>query len=75
MAEDTREITITVRIRRKVGFQFTTLCRANRIKVYQGVEESFRAVLERHGINVDEHSPYAPEDDGPRVGTISRTWT
>jgi hypothetical protein len=39
MGEDTREIAVTVRIKRKTWFQFGDYCRANHIPIYRGVEQ------------------------------------
>lgn len=53
---DTRDITITAKVSRKVWFQFASLCRSHGVRVYAGLEESLRDTLRRAGVAVEEES-------------------
>lgn len=62
MAEDSGEIAVTVRVQKQTWNQFAYFCRANKVKIYQGVQAALNDVLDRHGL-----SPYAPDERPSRV--------
>jgi shikimate 5-dehydrogenase len=60
MAEDTREIAVTVRVQRKTWYMFGNFCRANQVPIYRGVEMALRVALEQSGALTGDESPYSP---------------
>lgn len=63
MAEVRRDIVVTARLSRKIYYRFREFCRANRVSVYQGIENALEEVLEQAGVppSRDWEEEQAPE--------------
>ncbi|MDP9200536.1 MAG: hypothetical protein M3P26_01205 [Gemmatimonadota bacterium] len=69
MADDTRELAVTVRVQRKTWFMFRNFCRANQVPIYRGVEMALRLALEESGA-LDDGGPYLPIWDNHSGGPV-----